>query len=240
MKFMPSTRRGLPGKARAVGRKQADAPTAGRPGSAPTPRSPFPALGLPDSSQAPQWSLLGELGAGPWAWQAALAVTQIPAGPGGLGGTERRFIFTRKVLGVDVGTEIISTPGRGTSCPMTKPWAHGGADSAGCGTSCVSPPLSRHSTAPEGPALAGISGSTSHAPPCRAKDTRGTTCSLHCSGEAPSKRSSTGSGKLPKGTARALEHHGGHRHEHGFSCLPGQPNPGVDTIPRDPTGCPVP
>lgn len=98
IKFMPSTRRGLPGKARAVGRKQADAPTAGRPGSAPTPRSPFPALGLPDSSQAPQWSLLGELGAGPWAWQAALAVTQIPAGPGGLGGTERDLSSPGKCL----------------------------------------------------------------------------------------------------------------------------------------------
>lgn len=158
----------------------------------------------------------------------------------GVWGAQRGFICPRKVLGEDVGTEIISTPGRGTSCPMTKPRAHSGANSAGCGTSCVSPPLPRHSAAPEGPALAGISGSASHAPPCWAKDTRRTTCSLHRSGEAPSKRPSTGSGKLPKGTARALEHHGGHRHGHGSSCLPAQPNPGGDTVPRDPTGCPVP
>lgn len=70
---------------------------------------------------------------------------------------------------MDLGTEIIPVPGRGTSCPMTKLWAHSRADSAGCGTSCVSPPFPRHSRAPEGPALAVILGSTSRPPPLLGK-----------------------------------------------------------------------
>lgn len=134
---------------------------------------------------------------------------------------------------MDLGTEIIPVPGRGTSCPMTKLWAHSRADSAGCGTSCVSPPFPRHSRAPEGPALAVILGSTSRPPPLLGKG--------HMQNHvlpAPFWR-----GSIQKTSARAWESSpkaqpnswsamGSHRHGHSSCCLPAQPNPGGDTILR--------